>query len=122
MRNKHEGQLKLALFELPAERVTDEPRRKPQVREAKLLRDDQIWAQLESPDPERRRCAVATLDAVAKLAALRAKRLGTSFIFERELVLDVGLLDADIESDDRELSTAALGVWDEVSHLTSIAR
>jgi hypothetical protein len=102
-------------------RATTKPG-KPKVRKTccELLSDAQIWAQLESADPERRRCAVATLDAVAKLATLRAKRLGTSFIFERELVFDIGLLDADIESDDLELSTVALDAWDKISHLTAL--
>jgi hypothetical protein len=100
---------------------TTKPRGKPKRKTSgELLSDAQIWAQLESPDPERRRCAVAALDAVAKLAALRAKRLRTSFIFERELVFDIGLLDADIESDDQELSTVARDAWDEISHLSAL--
>jgi hypothetical protein len=116
MRNEHERNL---TFFTP----TTKARGKPTIRKSSadlLFSDDQIRAQLKSPDPERRRCAVAALDAVAKLATLRAKRLGTSFSFERELVFDIGLLDADIESDDLELSAVALDAWDEVSHLTAL--
>lgn len=98
-------------------------REKPKIRTPKgeqLFSDELLWAQLEGTDPERRTCAVAAIDALAKLASVRAKKRGTSFLVERSSIFDVALLLADLRCTDRELHDAAFRVWDEVSFLAAL--
>src|SRR5262245_43254999 len=54
-----------------------QPRSKPKIRKRggeQLFSDEQLWEQLESGDPEKRRCSIEAIDALANLAAVRASK------------------------------------------------
>jgi hypothetical protein len=98
-------------------------RTKPKVRRRvgeQFFSDEQLWEQLESGDAEKRRCAIAAIDALANLAAVRARKRRTHFLVERHAVFDVVLLDADMKGNDRELYDAALRAFDEVTYIAAL--
>lgn len=103
--------------------ATATPRGKPKIRQRlgeQLFNDEQLWEQLESGDEEMRRLTIEAIDALANLAAVRARKRRTHFLVERHAVFDVALLKADLDGNDRELYDAAFRVWDEVSHLAAL--
>ncbi|MFN0253777.1 MAG: hypothetical protein ACKV2T_43325 [Kofleriaceae bacterium] len=85
-----------------------------------LFTDDQLWKEFESPDPERCRLALESIDALANLAEVRARKRNSHFLVERHAVYDIALLSADIDGNDRELYDAAVRVWDEVTQLAAL--
>lgn len=74
----------------------------------RLLDDDSLFAALDSDDPNCRRDAVNALDALAALAAVRAKIRQSSFLVERQAVFDSDLMQRDLASLDRELADTAM--------------
>lgn len=103
--------------------ATSTPRSKPTIRKRvgeQLFNDEQLWEQLESGDANVRGLAIEAIDALANLAAVRARKRRTHFLVERHAVFDVVLLNADLDGDDRELYDAAFRVWDEVSRLAAL--
>jgi hypothetical protein len=100
-----------------------EPRSKPKIRRCvgeQLWSDDQLWQQLESDDPYKRDCAMQAIDALANLAAVRARKRRTHFLIERHAVFDVLLMRADLDGNDRELHEAAVRAFSDVSHIAAI--
>ncbi len=98
-------------------------RYKPKLRRRvgeQFFSDEKLWVEFESTDLYRRRCAIESIDALASLAEVRARKRCTNFLVERHAVYDVALLNADIEGNDRELYDAAFRVWDEVTHLAAL--
>lgn len=85
-----------------------------------VFTDDQLWSELEDDDAERRDAAREAIDALAVLAALRAERRRTNFIYERHHIFDVGLLEADVLTNDEELREAALDALDAVFHVRGL--
>ncbi|MGE0402460.1 MAG: hypothetical protein AB7T06_37505 [Kofleriaceae bacterium] len=85
-----------------------------------LFTDDQLWQQFENSDPERRALAIEVIDALANLAEVRARKRRSHFLIERHAVYDIGLLNADLDGNDRELYDAAVQAWDEVTHLAAL--
>jgi hypothetical protein len=99
------------------------PRGKPKVRKRlgdQLFTDEQLWEQLESSDPDMKRCAIEAIDALANLAAVRARKRRTHFLVERHAVFDVALMKSDLDGSDRELHDAALRAFSEVSHIAAL--
>jgi hypothetical protein len=99
------------------------PRIKPKIRRRfgdQFFSDEQLWEQLECGDAEKRRCAIAAIDALANLAAVRARKRRTHFLVERHAVFDVALLDADLKGTDRELYDAAFRAFDEVTYIAAL--
>jgi hypothetical protein len=100
-----------------------QPRTKPKIRRPigdQFFSDEQLWGQLESGDAEKRRCAISAIDALANLAAVRARKRRTHFLVERHAVFDVALLDADMKGNDRELYDAASRAFDEVTFIAAL--
>lgn len=85
-----------------------------------LFSDEQLWEQLDSGDEYRRECAIEAIDALATLAAIRARDRGTSFLVERHSVFDARLLATDMRASNSELRDAALNAWDHVSHIAAL--
>lgn len=100
-----------------------QPSKKPKIRRRvgeRFFSDEQLWEQLESGDAEKRRCAIAAIDALANLAAVRARKRRTHFLVERHAVFDVALLDADLKGNDRELYAAAFRAFEEVTFIAAL--
>ena len=64
---------------------------------------------------------MSAIEALADLAALRAKKNGTSFLAERRTVFDVSRLLTDIRSKDRALHDAAFRAWDDVLEVIAVS-
>lgn len=99
------------------------PPSKPKIRKRvgeQLFTDEQLWEQVESGDPYKRDSAIEAIDALANLAAVRARKRRTHFLVERHAVFDVALLNADLTSNDRELYDAAERAWDSVTHIAAL--
>ncbi len=85
-----------------------------------IFHDERLWAELENPDHARRQSALALLDALADLSALRAKKWGTSFLIERHNVLKMIPIEVDMEFGEPELRRAACRVFEEAMILEAL--
>src|SRR3569623_847148 len=77
----------------------------------RIFNDDQLWKELEHPDSLRRASALAFVDVLAELAALRAARRKTSFLIERHHVFKTCSIVDDIRSEDLDLVQSATRVF-----------
>jgi len=94
--------------------------RPPRATGEQVFTDEQLWAELEDEDEMRQEAASEAIDSLARLAALRAQRRGTGFIYERHHIFDAGLFDADIQSGDEELREAALDALFDVTSVEAL--
>jgi hypothetical protein len=85
-----------------------------------IFHDERLWAELEHPDDARRQSALALMDALADLAALRAKKWGTSFLIERHNILKMIPIEVDMEFGEPELRRAAFRVFGEAMILEAL--
>lgn len=76
-----------------------------------VFSDDQLWEELEHPDPSRRASALELVDALADLAGLRARHHGTGFLIERHRIFKVRSIIKEMRSDDVLLAEAASRVF-----------
>jgi hypothetical protein len=103
------------------EQVLPAPKtRPPRATGEQVFTDERLWIELENDDEERQDAASDAIDSLAKLAALRAQRRGTSFIYERHHIYDAGLFEADVLTNDEELREAALDAIDDVFHVRGL--